>query len=46
MNNRTMNYTTGRLLGGGSSINGMQYVRGSDKFWTDWENINGPRWSS
>lgn len=23
-------YTTGRLLGGGSSINGMQYVRGTD----------------
>lgn len=46
MNDRTLNYTTGRLLGGGSSINGMQYVRSSDAIWTSWEAINGSKWSA
>lgn len=40
----TMNYTTGRMLGGGSSINGMQYVRGSNAFWSNWQAINGSNW--
>jgi choline dehydrogenase len=43
---RSMNYTTGRMLGGGSSINGMQYVTGSDAFWQQWsDTIQGaPQW--
>src|SRR5437868_3624815 len=41
-----MNYTTGRLIGGGSSINGMQYVRGTDNYWNAWAAINGPEWNA
>ena len=44
MNDRTLNYTTGRLLGGGSSINGLQYVRATDDYWTRWQTINGIEW--
>jgi len=44
MNGRTLNYTTGRLLGGGSSINGLQYVRSSNNIWQEWGNINGCNW--
>lgn len=46
MNNRTLNYTTGRLLGGGTSINGMQYVRSTNDYWDGWANINGSEWGS
>jgi len=34
-------YTTGRLLGGGSSINGLQFVRGSDWTYERWVNLTG-----
>lgn len=44
VNNRTLNYTTGRALGGGTTINGLQYVRGSDNFWNNWQSINGNNW--
>lgn len=37
-------YTTGRLLGGGSSINGMQYVRGSPGLYQIWAQF-GLQWS-
>lgn len=41
-----MNYTTGRLLGGGTSINGLQYVRGSKQFWDNWAaTINDSTWN-
>ena len=33
--------TTGRLLGGGSSINGVQFVRGSDWTYERWVNLTG-----
>lgn len=46
VNGIAMNYTTGRMLGGGSSINGMQYVRGSSQFWDAWGNINGNLWNA
>lgn len=39
------NYTTGRLLGGGSSINGEQYVRGSALHYSQWAKIVGSEWS-
>ena len=45
MGNRVFSYTTGRLLGGGSSINGLLYVRGSNDFWQEWADINGSDWS-
>ena len=34
-------YTTGRILGGGSAVNGMQYVRGSDWTYERWVNLTG-----
>lgn len=39
------NYTTGRLFGGGSSINGMQYVQGSIPLYEQWEALLGSSWS-
>ena len=38
-------WTTGRLLGGGSSINGEQYVRPTAGVLNEWESLLGPRWS-
>lgn len=40
------NYTTGRALGGGSSINGLQDVWGSLAVYTQWEELLGPTWST
>lgn len=42
----TFNYTTGRLLGGGSAINGEQYVQGSKLNYSQWEPLLGPFWST
>lgn len=39
VNNRTFDYTSGRVLGGSSSVNGMQYVRGSDHIYKQWQSI-------
>jgi choline dehydrogenase len=41
-----MNYTTGRGLGGGTFINGIQYVRSDDSLWNKWAEINGPLWNA
>ncbi len=38
-------YTTGRLLGGGSSINGQQWVRGSLSYWNKINSLLGDIWS-
>ena len=40
-------YTNGRTLGGGSSINGMLYVRNSSAEWEEWHKASGylPIWS-
>lgn len=45
-NDAQFNYTTGRLLGGGSSINGEQYVQGSKITYSQWEQFAGPAWST
>lgn len=45
LDNRTFEWTTGRLLGGGSSINGEQYVRPSSAVFRQWERLLGPLWS-
>lgn len=42
----TFNYVTGRLLGGGSSINGMQYVRGTPQLYDRWQALLGKSWST
>lgn len=45
LDDRAFEWTTGRLLGGGSSINGEQYVRPTGKVFKEWEKLLGPLWS-
>lgn len=46
LNGRTSDWTTGMLLGGGSSINGLYYGRGSNKMYSRWEEVSGSsNWS-
>ncbi|MFP5116062.1 GMC family oxidoreductase [Bacillaceae bacterium C204] len=42
---RTFEWTTGRLSGGGSSINGEQYVRPTPSVLREWERLLGSLWS-
>jgi choline dehydrogenase len=42
---RTFEWTTGRLSGGGSSINGEQYVRPTAAVFEEWQQLLGPVWS-
>lgn len=39
--NRRFPAVAGEILGGGSSVNGMQYLRGTNDFFTEWETISG-----
>lgn len=41
LNGRTSDWTTGMLLGGGSSINGLYYGRGTNAVYARWEGISG-----
>ncbi|WP_053368087.1 GMC family oxidoreductase [Bacillus sp. FJAT-27245] len=45
VNERSFEWTTGRLSGGGSSINGEQYVRPTPAVMREWERLLGPMWS-
>lgn len=46
LNGRTSDWTTGMILGGGSSINGLYYGRGSNAMYSRWEGISGSsNWS-
>jgi choline dehydrogenase len=46
LNGRTSDWTTGMLLGGGSSINGLYYGRGSNNVYARWEAVSGSsNWS-
>lgn len=46
LNGRVSDWTTGMILGGGSSINGLYYGRGSNFFYSQWEGISGSdNWS-
>ncbi|MGE0009907.1 MAG: GMC family oxidoreductase [Candidatus Babeliales bacterium] len=45
MDNRSFQWTAGRLLGGSSSINGMIVVRGSNTYWSNMADLLGPDWS-
>lgn len=42
---RTFEWTTGRLSGGGSSINGEQYVRPTSAVLREWERLVGAIWT-
>ncbi len=45
VDDRAFEWTTGRLLGGGSSINGEQYVRPTSFVLKEWESLLGSLWS-
>jgi choline dehydrogenase len=46
LNGRTSDWTTGMMLGGGSSINGLYYGRGSNAVYSRWEEVSGSsNWS-
>lgn len=45
VDDRAFEWTTGRILGGGSSINGEQYVRPTAAVLEEWERLLGPDWS-
>lgn len=45
LDGRMFEWTTGRLSGGGSSINGEQYVRPTSAVLRQWERLLGPMWS-
>lgn len=46
LNGRTSDWTTGMVLGGGSSINGLYYGRGTNAVYARWEGISGSsNWS-
>ncbi|WP_250452658.1 GMC family oxidoreductase N-terminal domain-containing protein [Caballeronia sp. ATUFL_M2_KS44] len=46
LNNRSLSYPRGKVLGGCSSINGMIYMRGQREDYDDWAHITGDsNWS-
>lgn len=46
LNGRTSDWTTGLGLGGGASINGLYYGRGSNAVYSRWEEVSGSKnWS-
>ncbi|OCA91838.1 GMC family oxidoreductase [Pseudobacillus wudalianchiensis] len=45
VDDRSFEWTTGRLSGGGSSINGEQYVRPTPAVLEQWERLLGSLWS-
>lgn len=46
LNGRTSDWTTGMVLGGGASINGLYYGRGSNAVYSRWEAVSGSsNWS-
>ena len=46
LNGRTSDWTTGMVLGGGASINGLYYGRGSNAVYSRWEGVSGSaNWS-
>ncbi|USG67597.1 GMC family oxidoreductase [Brevibacillus ruminantium] len=45
LDDRTFEWTTGRLSGGGSSINGEQYVRPTTDVLREWQSLLGALWS-
>lgn len=43
--NRTFHWTTGRLLGGGSSVNYELYIKPTPSIFRKWQSLLGPLWS-
>ena len=45
MNNRSINYPRGKVLGGSSSINGLLYIRGQKEDYNHWRQLGNAGWS-
>ncbi len=45
LDNRQFDWTSGRVLGGASSINGTFWVRGTDQLFSKWQQFGGKKWS-
>lgn len=45
LDGRSLHCPRGKVLGGGSSINGMVYVRGHARDFDEWENLGARGWS-
>ena len=45
MNNRSINYPRGKVLGGSSSINGLLYIRGQEQDYDMWRQLGNIGWS-
>jgi len=44
MNNRSINYPRGKVLGGSSSINGLLYIRGQEQDYNLWRQLGNIGW--
>lgn len=40
-NRLTLQYTTGKVIGGGTTVNGMQFVKGTDYTYSRWQALTG-----
>jgi len=45
LNDRQINIAQGKVLGGGTSINAMMYIRGSKKDFDNWASLGNPEWN-